>query len=103
MQTLHIDDVATGIVAIALTFGVLGTLFGLAVLGAGVLFAGGLAFAASQTIVAEPDSTFSALTYTTDQREVDRIGAVSMTLAPQMLAIKVAGRNTKAAMATKSA
>lgn len=37
---------------------------------AGVLFAGGLAFAASQTIVARVDDTFSAQTYTTDQGEV---------------------------------
>jgi plastocyanin len=37
---------------------------------AGLLFAGGLAFAASQTIVARVDDTFSAQTYTTDQGEV---------------------------------
>jgi plastocyanin len=45
-------------------------LFGLAVVAAGLLFAGGLAFAASQTIVGQADSTFSAPTYTTDQGEV---------------------------------
>jgi plastocyanin len=37
---------------------------------AGVLFAGGIAFAASQTIVGQGDNTFSAATYTTDQGEV---------------------------------
>jgi plastocyanin len=37
---------------------------------AGVLFAGGIAFAASQTIVAQGDETYSAPTYTTDQGEV---------------------------------
>jgi plastocyanin len=37
---------------------------------AGVLFAGGLAFAASQTIVGQVDDTFNAPTYTTDQGEV---------------------------------
>jgi plastocyanin len=41
-----------------------------AVVVAGVLFAGGLAFAASQTIVGQGDDTFSAATYTTDQGEV---------------------------------
>jgi plastocyanin len=41
---------------------------GLAV--AGVLFAGGIAFAASQTIVGQIDNTFSASTYTTDPGEV---------------------------------
>jgi plastocyanin len=37
---------------------------------AGLLFAGGLAFAASQTIVAQVDDTYSAATYTTAQGEV---------------------------------
>jgi plastocyanin len=46
----------------------LGFVAGLVV--AGVLFAGGLAFAASQTIVGQGDDTFSAATYTTDQGEV---------------------------------
>jgi plastocyanin len=36
----------------------------------GVLFAGGIAFAASQTIVGQADDTFTAGTYTTDQGEV---------------------------------
>ena len=36
----------------------------------GVLFAGGIAFAASQTIVGQADDTFTAATYTTDQGEV---------------------------------
>lgn len=39
-------------------------------IGAIALFTGGLAFAASETIIAQPDSTFSASTYTTDQGEV---------------------------------
>lgn len=42
----------------------------LGIAAAGVLFAGGLAFAASETIVAQIDSTYSAATYTTDQGEV---------------------------------
>ena len=46
----------------------LGFFLGLMV--AGVLFAGGLAFAASQTIVGQADDTFNAGTYTTDQGEV---------------------------------
>jgi plastocyanin len=37
---------------------------------AGVLFAGGLALAASQTIVGQTDNTFDHTTYTTDQGEV---------------------------------
>jgi plastocyanin len=37
---------------------------------AGALFAGGIAFAASQTIVGQGDNTFSAASYTTDQGEV---------------------------------
>jgi plastocyanin len=37
---------------------------------AGVLFAGGLALAASQTIVGQTDNTFDHPTYTTDQGEV---------------------------------
>jgi plastocyanin len=39
-------------------------------IGAIALFAGGLAFAASQTIVGQGDDTFSASTYTADQGEV---------------------------------
>ena len=45
-------------------------LFGLAVVGAGLLFAGGLAFAASDTIVGQVDSTYNAASYTADQGEV---------------------------------
>ncbi len=45
-------------------------LFGLGVVGAGVLFAGGLALAASDTIVAGPADQFSAPTYNTDQGAV---------------------------------
>jgi plastocyanin len=37
---------------------------------AGVLFAGGIAFAASQTIVGQIDDTFTATTYHTDQGEI---------------------------------
>jgi plastocyanin len=37
---------------------------------AGVLFAGGIAFAASQTIVGQADDTYNAATYTADQGEV---------------------------------
>jgi plastocyanin len=37
------------------------------------LFTGGLAFAASQTIVGQADDTFSAPTYTTDQGEVAQL------------------------------
>jgi plastocyanin len=44
--------------------------FAAAVVAAGVLFAGGIAFAASQTIVGQGDNTFSASTYTTDQGAV---------------------------------
>jgi plastocyanin len=40
---------------------------------AGLLFAGGLAFAASQTIVGQGDDTFSAASYTTDQGEVSQL------------------------------
>jgi plastocyanin len=54
-------------------------LFGLAVVGAGVLFAGGLAFAASQTIVGQSDNTFSAPTYTTDQGEVAQLQVTGST------------------------
>jgi plastocyanin len=46
----------------------LGLVAGLIV--AGVLFAGGIALAASQTIVGQIDDTFNAPTYTTDQGEV---------------------------------
>ena len=45
-------------------------LFGLAVVGAGVLFAGGLALAASDTIVAGPAEAYSASVYNTDQGAV---------------------------------
>jgi plastocyanin len=44
--------------------------FGLAVVMAGLVFAGGIALAASQTIVGQADSTFTATTYTADQGEV---------------------------------
>ena len=37
---------------------------------AGLLFAGGIALAASQTIIGQVDDTFNAATYTTDQGEV---------------------------------
>jgi plastocyanin len=37
---------------------------------AALLFAGGIAFAASQTIVGQADNSFSAATYTSDQGEV---------------------------------
>jgi plastocyanin len=37
---------------------------------AGLLFAGGIAFAASQTIVAGPGNSFSTATYTSDQGDV---------------------------------
>lgn len=46
----------------------LGLVAGLVV--AGVLFAGGIALAASQTIIGQTDNTFNAATYTTDQGEV---------------------------------
>jgi len=46
----------------------LGLVAGLVI--AGVLFAGGLALAASQTIVGQIDDTYTAPTYTTDQGEV---------------------------------
>jgi plastocyanin len=46
----------------------LGLVAGLLV--AGILFAGGIAFAASQTIIGQTDDTFNAPTYTTDQGEV---------------------------------
>jgi plastocyanin len=42
----------------------------LGIAAAGVLFAGGLAFAASQTIVAQVDDTYNAASYTADQGEV---------------------------------
>jgi plastocyanin len=42
----------------------------LGIAAAGVLFAGGLAFAASQTIVAQVDDTFNAASYTADQGDV---------------------------------
>jgi plastocyanin len=37
---------------------------------AGVLFAGGIALAASQTIIGQADNTFDAATYTADQGEI---------------------------------
>ncbi len=46
----------------------LGLVAGLVI--AGVLFAGGLALAASQTVVGQIDDTYSAASYTTDQGEV---------------------------------
>jgi plastocyanin len=46
---------------------------------AGALFAGGIAFAASQTIVGQGDNTFSATTYTTDQGEVSQLNVTGST------------------------
>ena len=46
----------------------LGLVAGLLV--AGLLFAGGIALAASQTIIGQVDDTFNTATYTTDQGEV---------------------------------
>jgi plastocyanin len=46
----------------------LGLVAGLVI--AGVLFAGGIAFAASQTIVGQIDDTYTAATYHTDQGEI---------------------------------
>jgi plastocyanin len=40
---------------------------------AGLLFAGGLAFAASQTIIGQVDDTYSAASYATDQGEVAQL------------------------------
>ena len=46
---------------------------------AGILFAGGLALAASQTIVGQGSDTFSATTYTTDQGEVVQFNVTGST------------------------
>ena len=46
---------------------------------AGILFAGGLALAASQTIVGQADDHFSATTYTTDQGEVVQFNVTGST------------------------
>ncbi len=55
----------------------LGLVAGLIV--AGVLFAGGIALAASQTIVGQVDNTYNAPTYTTDQGEVVQFNVTGST------------------------